>query len=230
MRGLVLVLGTLQGPTVGDTVWVSHVISLPVGMSVRARPLEATGALEPLGPPEVVLTATSAEVRYPMVAWRPGQHLLVIPGVILVRPDGWSDTLGTARATITVTTVLPDQPGDSIAPRPPAAAVPRQIPSPAPVLVLVLLAALSLLPVVRWWRRRDPPAPLGTPPAPLPAPETIRTWAAAGELHAALDGWRARLRTTRSADDPLLARLEAAPYEPMPDEPLTRLIRDAETG
>jgi hypothetical protein len=230
-----LLLAQADGPpTVGDTVWIQRVLTVPAGMSVRPRPIAASGVLEPLGPPEVTSTGREIRIRYPVVFWKPGTHRVEVPAVIVVRSDGFSDTLDAGNAIIEVRSVLPaGAKPDSLEPAPPAEAVARSTPSPIPLTLLMVLAAVVLIPLHWWWRKRGlpPPAVAGPVPAP-PNPKDIAQWVEAGELHAAADAY-ARLLEPRAAKDAdpaltaLLSRLGDARYGAVERNELLALCRDA---
>jgi hypothetical protein len=215
-------------PTVGDTVWATRTLTVPVGAVVRPRPVPASAALEPLGPPQVVLRAADVLVRYPLVAWRPGVHSVELPGPILVRPDGWSDTLPAARVRIEIASVLPADRPDTLPPRPAQAAIPRRTRTASPAAILVVLVGLALLPLHWWWRRRGfamaGPAPGSAGPSRLD-PARLAAWAERGERRAALDGWTALLETRaqEAGRDELLERIHAARYAPAPEGAVTVL-------
>ncbi len=214
---LVLALVQQGGPTVGDTVWVTHEVRVPVGIGVRPRPLEPTGAMQPLGPPEVVTAGRGVTVRYPLVFWRPGRHRVELPGVILVRADGWSDTLVPAVSAVEITSVLPGPPTDTTAPAPAFEVVARSSPSPLPVVVLLGAALLVLAPLHWRWRRRGKPQPVRPAPPPAVDRATIAAWTAAGEWRAAAEAWALVLqRRLDGREDPaveaLVARLRAARF------------------
>ena len=235
---LLLLLPQQAGPTVGDTVWVTHQVRIPRGMSVRPRPVAASAAFEPLGVPEVVAEDREVTIRYPLVMWQPGSHRVELPGVILVRADGWSDTLAPAVAVIEVRSVLPGPPNDTIPPRPAQAVVARTAPALLPVLVLLILALVLLLPLHWWWRRRGRGLRQREPVVPVPAratqlvPATIAHWAEAGELRMAAEGWAQYLgQRLVVRDDPALSalveRLRAARFAAEPDGELSRLLHEA---
>lgn len=219
-------------PAVGDTVWIRRVLTVPAGMSVRPRPIPSSALVEPLGPPEVSSSGREITIRYPVVFWRPGSHRVEMPAVIVVRSDGFSDTLSAGVATVEVRSVLP--PGarrDTLAPAPPADVVARSTPSPIPLLLLLLLALLGLVPLHWWWRRRGGPAA-----RPATATGTglslgsVAAWVEAGELRAAADAY-ARLLEPRASGDPavqaLVTRLAEARYGGQSPDELTVLCRDA---
>lgn len=220
-----------QSPTVGDTIWLERSLSVPAGISVRPRPIAPSLLLDPLAPPRVVLRDQEAVIQYPIVIWRPGRHAVEIPGPILVRPDGWSDTLAAVTRLVDVASVLPaGRPPDSLAPRPAEEPISRRERSPLPTLVLLAGAGVILLPVHLWWRRRGAaPDPL-PPPAPALEPETLDRWLTMGETRAALEGWSALLRSASGASgerDRILARLEEARYGPTAEHDVPEVIGEA---
>lgn len=222
---LALVLALQQGPppTVGDTVWITRTLTVANGVSVRPRPIAPGAVVQPLAPPDIALVGNEVRLRYPVVAWQPGRHEVEIPGVILVRQDGWSDTLPAATVTIEVTSVLPAGRRDTLAPKPPAGFVERSRQSPLPVVGLLVLALVLLLPLHWGWRRRGPvPPPVRERRAAPPGVAVLTAWADAGEFRAALDGWQqlvsaALMAGPDVAGDALLERLSRARFEP--DDP-----------
>ena len=219
-------------PAVGDTVWLRRVLTVAGGMNVRPRPIASTAVVEPLGPPEVASSGRDITIRYPVVFWRPGVHRVEMPAVIVVRNDGFSDTLAAVIANVEIRSVLPaGARRDSLQPAPPAEAVARSTPSPIPLTLLVVLAAMGLLPLHWWWRKRGPPAariPLAASPGP--GPEQIAAWVDSGELHAAADAYAYLLRERASSDpgvEDLRARLSTARYGALGQAELQALCRDA---
>ncbi|MEZ4412710.1 MAG: hypothetical protein R2910_07000 [Gemmatimonadales bacterium] len=203
MTALFLLLALQQAPLpqVGDTIWLVRTIPAPVGREARVAPWNPEGAVEALGPGMLVRRGDSLDVRYPAVGWLPGSHTVEVPGPVLVSPDGTTDSLPPATLTVTIASVLPVLPGDSLPPaQPEAAPILRPIQTAVPVLVLVLLAVLLLIPVHLWWRRRGRPitAP-STGEAPLPSALPLETWMNAGEPRAVLAASAARLRAAASA-------------------------------
>lgn len=234
LLALLLLTQANEPPAVGDTVWISRVLTVPAGMSVRPRPIPSSSVLEPLGPPEVTSSGREITIRYPVVFWRPGTHRVEMPAVIVVRSDGFSDTLAAGIASIEVRSVLPaGVRRDSLAPAPPAEAVARSSPSPIPVILLPALAILALLPLHSWWRRRGRPTSAVAMVAGVrPGAKEIAAWVEAGELHAAADAY-ARLLEPRATttEDPslktLLARLIESRYGTVDRAELLTLCRDA---
>jgi len=188
----------LQGtaPTVGDTVWLSRTVRVPTGYVVRAAEWEPADPVELLGRGRVVLAGDSAQISYPVVLWRPGQHTIELPGPLLLGPGGTVDSVAGERVSLEVRSVLPPVPPDSsLAPQPRAALVSRRVVSLAPMGVLWLASLALLLPVHLWWRRRGKPARTATPagrPDGLDFP--LARWADAGEYRAVANVAAARLR------------------------------------
>ena len=230
---LMLMLQAGDAPAIGDTVWLRRVLTVPGGMSVRPRPIASSAVLEPLGPPEVASSGREITIRYPVVFWRPGSHRVEMPAVIVVRSDGFSDTLASAIAEVEIRSVLP--PGakrDSLQPAPPAEAVARSTPSPIPLTLLLVLAAAGLIPLHWWWRKRGNAAPaLAGVPVQGPNAGDIAAWVDAGELHAAADAYAQLLRARAPAGDPVLdalvTRLHEARYGALEQGELLALCRDA---
>jgi hypothetical protein len=198
-------------PSVGDTIWIRRPVAAPAGWTVRAPDWELTGEVEPLGHARVVRRGDSAEVAWPVAAWAPGEHLVTVPGPVLVRPNGLEDSLPPQPMTLVVRSVLPAAPPDStIKPQPPAPVVPTSERSPLPLLVLLALAAALLLPLHWWWRRRGPTVAPG-PPLVVDVETPVARWAEAGEgrvvLDAAVERLRGAIESRRS--DPALAEAEA---------------------
>ncbi len=235
----------LQGaPTVGDTVWVSRTVSVPAGHTVRAADWEPAEPVELLGRARVTLRGDSAEIAYPVVVWRSGQHILELPGPLLLGAGGTVDSLGGERIRLEVRSVLPPVPRDStLAPQPRAGIVERRVRSPAPVVLLWLIALAALIPLHLWWRRRGKPV-RAAPPAirPEALEPALARWADAGEYRAVADVAVTRLRTALAERVPaahpgldterLLAELAAArPEWPLGElEDLLRALDDVRYG
>ncbi len=229
-----LVLALLQQapPTVGDTVWLRHVVALPAGHVVRAADWDPPDPVELLGRPQITIRGDSAEIRYPVVVWKPGTYSIDVPGPLLLGAGGTVDSLAGQPVRLLVRSVLP--PGDTLpSPQPRAALVPRQEVSLVPLMVLGALALLVLIPVHIWWNRRGPPMPPPQPIADLPDPPLSR-WADDGEFRAVANLATARLRAAIAQrvpsahpgldTDRLLAELAAARPE-WPLEELGKLLR-----
>ena len=79
--------------TVGDT-GLDRARRRPVGSAVIRPQPWAVGAIgQQLGPAEVHVGSAGALVRYALVLWYPGEHTLTMPGPVVVKRDGSSDTL-----------------------------------------------------------------------------------------------------------------------------------------
>ena len=217
---LLLTVAQAPLPQVGDTVWLVRTIAAPSGRVVRVAPWNPEGAVEALGPGLLVRRGDSIDVRYPAVGWLPGSHAVEIPGPVLVAPDGTTDSLPPSTITVTIASVLPDLPGDSLPEvQPEAGPVLRPIQTAVPVLLLLALATLALIPVHLWWRRRGRPLSAPPPVVPEEAPLPTDAWAASGEPRAVLAAAAAALRVA-SARDPspeaeaLLRQLDDALFGP----------------
>ena len=218
---LLLLLGQAPLPQVGDTIWLVRTIAAPSGREVRVAPWSPEGAVEALGPGLLVPRGDSVDVRYPAVGWLPGSHAVEVPGPVLVSPDGTTDSLPPTTITVTIASILPSLPGDSLPPpQPEAAPVLRPIRTALPLVALVLLATLLLLPVHVWWRRRGRPLAPVTAAAVTPVPEVpFNAWVAAGEPRAVLAAAAAQLRAASAARpspeaEALLTELDDALFGP----------------
>jgi len=184
------------GPTVGDTVWLSRSVGLPPGHVVRAADWDPTDPVELLGRPRVIITGDSAQISYPVVVWRPGPQVIELPGPLLLGPGGTVDSLAGERVRLTVRSVLPAVPRDSVLPpQPRASLVPRREVSLVPLVLLWSLVLAFLIPLHLWWRRRGKPMPPIALPSQLPDPPLAR-WADAGEYRAVANVAAVRLRAT----------------------------------
>jgi hypothetical protein len=183
-------------PTVGDTIWVSRTIAVRTGYVVRAAEWEPSDPVELLGRARVVVTGDSAEVSYPIVIWRPGRHLIEVPGPLLLGAGGIVDSLEGQRAQLLVQSILPAGSAESLPPpQPRAGLVPRQELSILPLVLLWTAGLVGLVPLHLWWRRRGKPMPPLAPIRDLPEPPLTR-WADDGEYRAVANVAAARLRST----------------------------------
>ncbi len=242
-------LGTslvLQGaaPTVGDTVWVSRTFALPAGQTVRAADWEPSDPVELLGRARVIVSGDSAEVAYPVVVWRPGQHTMELPGPLLLGPGGTVDSLRSEQVRLEVRSVLPRVPrGSVLAPQPRAGIVERGARSLAPAGLLWLLALAVLVPIHVWWRRRGKRLRAAPPALRAEALEPqLARWADAGEYRAVANVATTRLRAALADRAPaahpaldterVLAELAAARPEWPLDElgDLLRALDDVRFG
>jgi hypothetical protein len=191
MTGLWL-LALLQSGTVtvGDTVGLERVLGAIGGVVVRPQPWKLGSLGQQLGPAKISVGPEGTVVRYHLVLWYPGDHTLTMPGPIVVRQDGRSDTLAASTARIRVTSVLPaGERRADIPPRPPSRPIPLEARTLLPVLFLVLAVGLLLLPIALRWRRQSKVTPAPAAAGIRPGADVITRWAEAGEYRAALDGW-----------------------------------------
>jgi len=210
-----LVLSQAPLPTVGDTIWIERSIDVPAGSEVRAAPWDPDGDFGLLGAPVVRREGTRVTVAYPAVAWSAGSHAVMVPGPIVIRGDGVTDSLPAEPRTVQVASVLPpDQPPDKVVVQPQVGIVAQRVTSPLPVTIALLLAGALLSPLVWWWRRRGPPMANPRPVATgLEVPFT--EWAEAGESRAVAAAAARALRLT------IAARVRGMP----PGVVTSRLIR-----
>lgn len=196
MIAAILLLQAAQAaPTVGDTIWLARTVPVPAGHTVRPPEDSLAGAVELLGPPRLVTRDGAVLIRYPAVAWEPGRHTVALPGPVLVAPDGVEDSVPPLEVAVTVRSVLPAVPEDSVLPvQAPTGLVLRQETSLLPVAALLALGALLLAPLHWWWRRRGPRVPGDLPLAERHA-VPLRLWADAGERRAVLAAAAALVRT-----------------------------------
>ena len=235
---MITLLLLLQGalPSVGDTIWLRRAVAAPAGWTVRAPDWGASGPIEQLGRAHVRRRGDSAEVAWPVVAWSPGEHMVAVPGPVLVRPDGLEDSLPAEPVTLVVRSVLPPVPPDSsLRPQPVAPVVPITERSPLPVAVAFGVAVLLLLPLHWWWRRRGTRAAVRPLAIPVSDPP-VSQWVEAGERRVVLDAAAERLReamTLRQSDTALaeaeavLAALETARFTSAADADAAALYRRA---
>ena len=245
---LVLVLAALQqsAPTVGDTVWISTRVPLGARQILRPQSWDLGEVGQVLGPPTVEYSADSAVISYPVTFWYPGAHDVVVPGPIVVNPEGRSDTLPGRPVRIALLSVLPaGARPDTTPPKPPARPVEQ---SERSLFPLWLLLALTALGAFLWHRfgataltaRRRRKAALLVPEVVPPDPELapiLERWMAAGEIRAALEGWAALIHAAErerpspdGSSEPLLDAIAAIGYRP--DPPMVeveRVIRAART-
>jgi hypothetical protein len=236
----------LQGatPTVGDTIWVTRTVRVPAGHTVRPADWEPSDPIELLGRAQVTVSGDSAEVAYPVVVWRPGQHTVELPGPLLLGPDGTVDSIGGERRRVEVRSILPPVPRDSaLAPQPRAGIVQRRVTSAVPLGLLWLGGVALLLPLHLWWRRRGKPV-RAAPPALRPdaLEPSLPRWADAGEYRAVANVAVVRLRAALAERVPaahqgldterVLAELAAARPEWPLDElgDLLRALDDVRFG
>lgn len=171
-------------PTVGDTIWLERSVETPAGAEVRAAqwtPVEPMGLL---GHAVMRRIGTRTVVSYPAVAWAAGTLRVKVPGPIVIRSDGTTDSLPAESRTLVVASVLPDSiPPEQVPVQPEAGIVAERITSPYPVLIALLAAILILAPLAAWWFRRGPPMPAFKTPTDRLVPP-LAEWGEAGEPRA----------------------------------------------
>ncbi|HTL05048.1 MAG TPA: hypothetical protein VL241_04830 [Gemmatimonadales bacterium] len=197
--------------TIGDTVVIERVVG-DVGGAVLRPQVWQLGVLgQQLGPAEVVQGARGMVVRYALVLWYPGEQLLSMPGPVLVRRDGSSDTLPAASYRVRVASVLPaGERRSTLKPKPARDALPIESRSLLPLLLLAGAVILSAGVVALLRLRKGRPLPPRPRVEVFVTPELLRRWGEAGEYRAALDGWAWRLarRLAWSRDLEESARLQ----------------------
>ena len=237
MTALLLpVLLLVQGPvpTVGDTIWVTRTVVLPKGAEVRPAEWQLQGDVMLLGRPQVETGDGEATVRYPVVAWTTGDHTLDVPGPILIRADGRTDSLPGQTVSVTVASVLPADVKPDDAPVQAEAGLLREtVTTPVPLLVFLGAAFILFLPFAWWWRRRRPSRTGVVPGRETAGAIPVQGWTEEGEPRAvaaaaakllreavatALPGAQPGLVTAR-----LLSQAEAR-RPPLPMDDLTEVL------
>jgi hypothetical protein len=184
-------------PTVGDTIWLERSVEVPPGAEIRAAPWDPEGEIGLLGRPVVTREGTVAVVAYPAVAWSAGAHSVLVPGPVVIRRDGVTDSLPAEARTIQVASVLPaGEPPERIQVQPEVGIVPERITTPWPLVTASLVAGLLFAPFAWWWRRRGPATAVAPRSAGPIATVPIREWAEAGETRAVAAAVARVLRAT----------------------------------
>lgn len=201
---IVLALSLLQAPmaTVGDTIWLERVIVVAPEYLAQLPEWELEGDVELLGTPRLRRSGDSVSVAFPVVAWRPGNHSLDVPGPRLIAPDGQVEDVPALSRIISVASVLPDVPRDSLPIRPEAGVISRPTVSWLPLLLLLVAAALIMMPLWWLWLRRGQVRDT-TPSRTIPEPPLDR-WLEAGERRTVLAAASVTVR------DAVATRLPAA--------------------
>ena len=199
--GLFLVLQTAAGvwsvtpsrPTVGDTIWLQRTLSVAPGWRVRAGKFETGPQAEPLGDAAIIASADGWIVRYPVVAWSPGQITIDMPPLWRLGPDGTADSVSGGTAVIAMASVIPDS-VKSPGPQPALGPLRLARTSPIPPLAALLIAIGSLVGLVAW-RRRSPRRAGEGPSLTLDPAVPDSRWIAAGEPKAVAARAAYRLRS-----------------------------------
>jgi hypothetical protein len=214
-------------------------VEVPAGAEVRAAPWEPENDIGLLGRAVLRREGTRVTVAYPAVAWSAGTHTVLVPGPVVIRSDGFTDSMATEPRTIVVASVLPPgEPPERLPVQPEAGVVNEQVRSPWPVLASLLLAGALFLPVAWWWRRRGP-----TTGAARPAPQGVAIplgeWAEAGEPRAvaaaAARGLRAAIVAQVRGTPPglvtgRLIRVVAEQRPSWPVEDITQVLQGLEAA
>lgn len=180
-------------PTVGDTIRLERVFTIPAGWRLRPGRLESSDQVEPLADAQVAPRGTDWVVRYTVVAWAPGVQNVAVPPVWRLGAHGEADSVPGGVATFTITSVIPDS---VTAPQPKPALTPIRADHRAafPLLVALLLAGSSLGAAI-WWRRRPAPAIPAPPAARAGAAVSDERWLQIGEPKAVAARAAGMLRT-----------------------------------
>ncbi len=183
---MIALLLLLQGahPTVGDTIWIQRSVPAPAGAEVRAAPWAPEGTFSLLGRPLIRREGALVIVAYPAVAWSAGRHVVSVPGPVVVRSDGTTDSLPPEPRTIDVASVLPtDRSPDSVELQPQTGIIVERVTSPVPLIAALAIATLFFSGFRWWWERRGPPA--GSPRvAAVQAVPPLAEWSEDGEHRA----------------------------------------------
>lgn len=179
--------------SVGDTVWLERRFALPGGWRVRPGKLQSSDDVEALAEPIVLRRGGDWVVRYPVAAWAPGSHTVLLPPVWQLGPDAQADSTLGGTVTFVLTSVIPES-VTAPAPRPALAPLRSAERDPRLPILAVLVAGAGLAAGI-WWRRR-PPRPLPGPDHAAPAAAVAdRRWIEAGEAKAVAARAAGRLRT-----------------------------------
>ena len=181
-------------PTVGDTIRVERTVAAPPGWRVRAGKLPSGSATEPLGDPAVLATDKPGVwvVRYTVVAWNPGSLSVDMPSLLLLGPDGSSDSLAGGTAALRVASVIPDSVRTPL-PQPAIGLLRLDRTNPVPMVLALVLAGGTLLLLV-FWRRRGPRVVTAGPAVTSEAEIADGRWLSAGEPKAVAARAAHRLR------------------------------------
>ena len=184
---------TPPSPTVGDTIQLERVFTLPAGWRLRPGRLESSDQVEPLADAQVLSRGTDWVVRYTVVAWSPGAQHVSVPPVWRLGARGEADSVPGGSATLTIASVIPDS-VRTPQPRPALTPIRSDQRAPLPPLLAILIAGSSLG-LALWWRRRSARG-IAAPSAPDAAPPVSdERWLQLGEPKAVAARATGMLRT-----------------------------------
>lgn len=189
-------------PSIGDTVWVERNVGRVGNVVIRPQPWSLGSLGQQLGPASVQLRPEGAVVRYALVIWYPGEHVLTVPGPVVVSRDGRSDTLAAGTVRLRVASVLPSGANRlQLEPRPASVPLPLEARAWLPLVLLVSLVLVAIGLVAFRWRRRNRARIHRVPEPPSSPRDALAKWARNGEHRAALHEWgwvlSERLRTSQ---------------------------------
>jgi len=201
-----LLLAQAGIPSIGDTIWVERNVGQVGTAVVRPQPWSLGSLGQQLGPATVQLGQDGALVRYALVIWYPGEHVLSMPGPVLVWRDGRSDTLPAGIVRVRLLSVLPDDAERArLAPRPLSAPLPLEARAWVPLAALVGVVLIALTVAALRWRRRGRGRVHHLPEARATPPDVLASWTRNGEHRAALHEWAwmlaERLRVTQDLEE-----------------------------
>ena len=80
-------------PSVGDTVWLERIFTLPAGWRLRPGRLQSSEDVEALADAVVSPRGADWVVRYPVAAWAPGAHSVTLPPIWRLGPAAQADSV-----------------------------------------------------------------------------------------------------------------------------------------
>lgn len=170
---------TPPSPTVGDTIRLERVFTLPAGWRLRPGRLESSEQVEPLADAQVFSRGSDWVVRYTVVAWSPGEQHVTVPPVWRLGARGEADSVPGGVAAFTIASVIPDS-VKAPQPRPALTPIRSEHRDPAPPLAALLISGASLALAI-WWRRRRARRIAVPPTRESASPVADERWLAIGE-------------------------------------------------
>lgn len=169
-------------PTVGDTVVVERVLPTAPGAMGRTRPLEPGDVLQPLGRPVLEPHPDGLLVRHRFALFSAGEHVLPMPAIEVLHPDGTVEIVLGDTAVVAVVSVIPDT-ARNPAPMPSQGPLARPVHRPGRAVLPVALVAAVLIAWLLWRRRSPGVAVAADGETPLPELPLMR-WLQSGERRA----------------------------------------------